>query len=329
MLGENEGGNERYTKNLLQYLISIADVGVILYNRRFCCSYPQRFLLPKNDLFRLSIIPIIMKLWKYNVLHANYILPFFKFPSTKYVVTVHDLSFKRFPNLFGFKDKLLFYILFPYSLWLSDKIIVPSNFIRDEFKLFYPQYNDKIHVVYEGVDPVFRSIPLSSKNIDDFFLIIASKSSRKNVDIVIETFLSLKLSKIKLIIVGNKSISNKNSNIQYVGYISDNKLSNLYNKALGLIYYSSYEGFGLPIIEALALNTPVIASDIPCHREIGKDYLHYIKFNDINYLKKTIQKVAQQKKRAHTRDVILKLYNWDITATKTLEVYNSLFLSSL
>ncbi len=322
MIGQNEGGNERYTRNLIKHLTKIADVGVLCYKS---ISFLKTHIIPKNDIFRLIYIPFLMVYQKYTILHSNYILPFFKFPQSRYVITVHDLSFKRFPSLFNLRERFIFSTLFPYSLWLCDTIIVPSNYIKHEFEQLFPYLKKKITVTYEGIDSVF-CIKAPVVDGQKFFLCISSKSSRKNIELITKAFLDSCLADTYLYVVGptqkhkEPEVSGK---IKYLGYVGDKKLNTLYNNAIALIYFSSYEGFGLPIIEALSLNVPVIASDIPPHREIGRIFPYYVKLNDQKKLTETMQKVAFLKKR-ETSKRIHSLYNWNKTAKKTISVYKSL-----
>jgi glycosyltransferase involved in cell wall biosynthesis len=322
MIGLHEGGNERYTYNLAYHLSRIADVGVVMYKKLSINVKSHIFFL--NDFLRLLYLPFFMKMKQYTLLHSNYILPFIKFPGTKYVITVHDLSFKRFPHLFSFKDRCIFSILFPYSLYLADAIVVPSQFTNSELRYFFPHINHKIIVTHEGVDPVFHILPAQQKK-QRYVICVTSKSKRKNIDSVIESFTRAKFAGIKLVVVGIVAPLIKiNPSVEYLEYVSDKKLNYLYNNALALIYYSSYEGFGLPIIEALSLNIPVIASDIPCHREIGKTFPHYVPVNNTAKLTQTIKKIVETKKRTIVRQKILKMYNWDVTASKTLAFYKTL-----
>ncbi|MCX6717054.1 MAG: glycosyltransferase family 1 protein, partial [Candidatus Taylorbacteria bacterium] len=277
MLGSNEGGNERYTKNLILSLSKIAPIGVLLYKKLRFVKKIYSHIIINNDFIRLLIAPIIMIINGYDVLHVNYLLPFWKPLRIKYVLTVHDLYFKRSPNSYSYKDKFIFYVLFPYSLWLCDAIIVPSNFSRSELIHFYPQYTNKVFVTYYGVDPVFRKINRRISSIP-YFLAIASKSERKNIRTICNAFIEARMENTHLYIIGIKPQDTaipRNHNIHFLGYVPDSRLNMLYHEARALIYASSYEGFGLPPLEALACDTQVIASDTPCMREIGGHMYSY------------------------------------------------------
>lgn len=317
MIGQGEGGNERYTKNLAYSLSRKTSVGILLYRNLKSPDSLHPHILPPNNLLRLLITPFVLLFFRYDLLHCNYFLPFWKPFGTRYVITVHDLFFLRQPSRYSLRDRLVFHLLLPHSLWLCDAIIVPSKFIKKEFSSFYPAYLSKVHVTHEGVDPVFHQLKRGMVSKRSFFLAIASKNTRKNISTICEAFLAASLKNTDLYIVGTlpaKMEPIQNRSIHFLGYVSDSELNKLYNSAKALLYLSSYEGFGLPVIEALACGTPVIASDIPCLREIGGKNIHYVKPG----------KLVKELKTFHRRKVTKPSYTWQNTAAKTIAVYQSL-----
>lgn len=317
MLGQGEGGNERYTKNLAYALSHKISVGILLSKRQALPRTLTPHLIPPSNLLRLLIVPLIIRIFRYDVYHANYFLPFWKPRGVKYVITVHDLFFLREPERYSLRDRMVFRFLLPHSLWLCDAIIVPSKFIRGEFAKLYPRYLNKVHVTYEGVDPLFHHLKNGGKEKHPFFLAIASKNSRKNIDIICAAFRNARLKNARLYIVGSLPAGVQNIQekaIRFLGYVSDRRLNKLYNGATALLYLSTYEGFGLPVIEALACGTPVIASDIPCLREIGGKNVRYIK----------PARLVEELRKSHKRKFISIPYTWHNTAVRTIAVYWSL-----
>ncbi len=324
MLGSNEGGNERYIKNMIVSLARLCpNLGVLLYLRGIIPPGKYKcHIIINNDFIRLLFLPFIMFLGGYSLLHATYITPFIKFPHTKYIVTVHDLYFMRSPHSYSIKDRLIFYILFPYCLWISDAIILPTNFIKEEFSLYFPQFINKVHITKYGVSDEFKDLGLYRK--ENNFLCISSKSNRKNIGNIIDIFSLPNMKNHHLNIVGHipKSLLNYNRNIRFLGYVSDTRLNKLYNCSEALIYLSSYEGFGFPILEALACNTPVIASNITCMKEVGKNYINYVEPNNITSFIKLINTSNLIKK--NISQTIRRLYNWNRTAKNTLHIYENI-----
>ncbi len=340
MIGENEGGNERYTRNLFHHLSLLKNGSfkpILLDKERFT----ERI---KHNIYRLVFnIPYIVKSQKIDIVHSNYVSPFIK--NCKQVIMVHDLSFKIYPAFYNLKDKLIFNCLLPYSLRLADAIIVPSKYVEKEFAKQYPKYVDKLYVIPEGVDDNFypivkKTIRMSVNKVfkisRPFLLTINSKNAKKNINRVIKAFILLqkKFSKLKLVIVGgdfNISHQYKNlQNLRILNYVTDEQLNLLYNSATIFIYYSLYEGFGLPIIEALRCGALVVASDIEVHREISKDLLTYADPLNPKDLADKILFLLTHKNKAEKKRrkglAVNGLYNWHKTARLTYEVYKKILL---
>jgi glycosyltransferase involved in cell wall biosynthesis len=319
MIGSHEGGNERYTKNLYLSLKKIADddFSVTLFDRK----------MAGNDFQRLfKRIPGFISNNKINIVHTNYTLPFKK--NCHFVTTIHDLSFKVFPHIFSLKDQLIFKLLLPISLKMSDAVIVPSNFTRQEFIRFYPQYQDKIYLVGEGIDPVFVRKRITKKN---FILAFNSKSPRKNINRLIKGFLLFekRFPNLYLYLVGGqKNIDKKlllNKKIKILGSVSDKKLVVLFNQCRIFINYSLYEGFDLTALEAIKCQAQVILSDIPVHREITLNKLTYINPFDYNKLTEAIIKKLNKKTISKNEIVdyeeIVKKSNWLKSAREMIKIY--------
>lgn len=349
MIGSNEGGNERYTKNLfisLSKLVNKDFEAKLLVDRKYFGKsgiVKEKNIIVENirsNAYRLLfLIPGIVKNWNIDAVHSNYIAPFYK--NAKFVITVHDLSFKYFPQYFSFRERLIFKCLLPYSLKLADAIVVPSNFSKKELLKFYPQYREKLYVVYEAADEVFYPIHknLAEKTIKKKFnlkpgylLAINGKSPRKNINTIIEAYIKSQkiFPALKLIIVGGDfNIEKKYLNLEGItilGNVRDNQLSALYNMASIFIYYSAYEGFGLPILEALKCGVPVICSDIEIHREIARESVVYTDPYNENDLSKKIELLLTDntlsKKLIRSGKKLNKIYTWDKTAKETKNVYD-------
>jgi len=332
ILGENEGGLERYTKNIIVSMAKICPIGVILY-KKFDFSLKKKvqvYSIPNNDFFRLFIIPFIMIFDKYDTYISSYAVPLFKPWGKKYITTLHDVSYISQAKFFSTKDQLFFKTFLPLSLSLADIIIVPSNFVKKEVNKWYPQYARKIRIVHEGVDPELISSKMNDKTTvtirGRYFLCLNSKNQRKNINLIIKAFHQLTNKRLKLIIVGgNKNIRIKptDKRIKILPYVSDRDLSYLYKNAHALIYYSSYEGFGLPVIESIANNTPVIASDIPCLREINKKHIIFVPPNNLAALSKVLKDTVSKPKEKIKFHLGRFPYSWERAVKKIIEIINS------
>jgi glycosyltransferase involved in cell wall biosynthesis len=167
-------------------------------------------------------------------------------------------------------------------------IITVSEFSKQELIDVFKFSENKIRVISNAVS--FRSIeenPQISVPINlnqQYILAVSSIEPRKNFTRLIEGFNKLEDRSIQLYVIGKKHKVFKSGgfnmasddNIKFTGYISDNELNMMYKNALFLIYPSLYEGFGLPPLEAMSMNCPVIASNIPSIKEVCEDAILYI-----------------------------------------------------
>jgi glycosyltransferase involved in cell wall biosynthesis len=209
----------------------------------------------------------------------------------KSVVTIHDLIFRIHPDTYKPADRLLYNHKFRYACRHADRIVAISVSTRNDIIKYYGTNPERIKVVYQACDPVFYSPPdpvqmkLVSETYKlpgDFLLFVGSVIPRKNLLTVIKAldFLPADL-RIPVVIVGDGRAYKK----EVKRFISDRKLENLviwienlhdsrqlkalYNLAQIFIYPSVYEGFGLPVAEALLSKVPVITSNLSSLPEAG------------------------------------------------------------
>lgn len=196
-----------------------------------------------------------------------------KDPRAKNVVTVHDFTHRRLGR--GIKNSL-FIAQQSYAIKNAARIICVSESTKRDLRQFFPNVNpDKVHVIHHGVSDIFLHRPATSENIkteQPYALFVGSRASYKNFDKAVLALADLNL---KLVIAGASPLSEVevsllNSSLinrwEFIQHPSAETLANLYSKATCLLYPSSYEGFGIPIVEAAACGAPVIAcnnSSIP------------------------------------------------------------------
>lgn len=347
MLGKKEGGNERYIKNLALGLIKQSkgkNKIKIVTNKDYFINQNVFFknnLLKinyENDFYRIFyFLPISLNVGKYDIIHSTYISPHSSY--SKSVVTVHDLSFKRYPYFYSLKEKVIFNYLLPSSLLKAKAIIVPSQFTKNEFLKFFPQYKNKVFVIYEGADECFFNINKdeAKKKIrkkygiyDPFLLAFNSKNPKKNINVIIKAFKKLQnwSSKLKLVIIGDKN-NIKVKNLDYIYFLSnvpDEDLNLLYNVCEIFLSSSIYEGFNLPIIEALKTKAIVMASNIKVNKELYDDAIVYFNpYNDaqIEQIVKKILKTPEiiRKKVMNQYKIMADKFDWGKSTQKMLEIY--------
>ncbi|HBH07292.1 MAG TPA: glycosyltransferase family 1 protein [Flavobacteriales bacterium] len=212
--------------------------------------------------------------------------------STKFVVTIHDLIFKHYPQTYKLTDRTIYNTKFKYACKQADHIIAVSEHTRQDIVALYGIAPKKISVVHQSCNTKFFSNDKVVKPVylpNQYLLYVGSVIERKNLLGIIEALSHLKDSeKIPLVVVGSgKSYLKKvlqrikelklQELIIFKNDIRDiEELKGLYQHAQMMIYPSFYEGFGIPIIESLLCETPVITSKTSALPEAAGPGAHYI-----------------------------------------------------
>jgi glycosyltransferase involved in cell wall biosynthesis len=214
------------------------------------------------------------------------------------IVCLHDISFTLFPQDFPswihFKPKLL---ARPTSR-AAARVVTISEFSRQEIIRTYGLAPDKIVVVPPGSAsglrqclPAAEGTPLVPGEMP-FFLFVGSLLPRRQVDLVIRALAQLP-SDYRLVLVGESNPAKQAplrriaqqcgvaDRVQCLGHVSDSALDDLYRRAVALVLPSTYEGFGLPVLEAMTRGLPVVAWDIPVMREVAGDAAVLVQSGDI------------------------------------------------
>ncbi|MCL4364053.1 glycosyltransferase family 4 protein [Patescibacteria group bacterium] len=328
MLGRRDTGNERYWKNLALALNhNKQEVKIIGYN-----------LWPRNGLFRLALgLTAATNKGRADINHVQNFAPLIK--TVPLVTTVHDLCSKTHMSLFGWKTRIAFRFFFKRTLNLSDAIICVSKETKNQLLKFYKINPKKIFVVYEAADDCFcfikdkdsikRSLLKRFDIKGKYFLVVGAIESRKLPYEIINSFNRIrdKIPGVKLIFAGPNKLGIKSAlNIRTLGYVTDEELNLLYNGSLALVHLSLCEGFGLPIVEAMATKTPVICSNLAVFREITGNQAMFIKHSQ--NLSKTMESIAKNDRlRNKYGELGYKRscqFSWQKTAQKTIEIYKKL-----
>ena len=249
------------------------------------------------------------------------------------IVTVHDFTYEIYNA--GIK-KWVHCITKHYALRKADYIICISENTRKDLLRFVNGIDEsKIRVIYNGASDEFHYLgnegnEQQNKAIEANFLIfIGSRASYKNYKLAVR--ISAK-SKMKLMIIGSNlndeeklfTRSILGTNFKELGYINNKELNKLYNKAFALIYPSSYEGFGLPIIEAQKAGCPVLALKNSSIIEIIGNQEQLISKANVDLFCKQIDKLKQfgyREKIIQEGITNSKKYTWDNTYQKYEELY--------
>ncbi|EKD43712.1 MAG: glycosyl transferase group 1 [uncultured bacterium] len=273
--------------------------------------------------------------------------------STKHILLLHDLSFEFFPEFYTLKRQLWHRFINPKKLCeTADIIITPSVNTKRDLINYYQIPDKKIQVIYPGLSKNFyidEEELKKQKNFikkkyglpDNFILFLAAIEPRKNLLGLIKAYEKLPptiTNKYHLIIAGAKGWKNNSvykaalhsslkQNIKFFGYLPDLEKPALYSLADLFVFPSYYEGFGLPIIEAMQMNTPVIASNCSSINEIAKNGVLLVNPNNTNNLSVAIKTILQNpeliinyKKRGKE---IASEFNWHEAAALWLRLLES------
>jgi len=286
-----------------------------------------------------------------DIYQTQYITPFFVPKKIKIFTIIHDISFNFYPQLIKFSDLFFLKLLIPLSLRRADKIIAVSEFTRNEIIKFYKIAPEKVAVAYNAVGDNFVNADLSPEKLEEvrrkynlpekFILYLGTMQPRKNLPVLIGAFGKIRqqFSSVKLVLAGRKghnydkkidetikenSLENE---IIFPGFIDEKDKPVVYKLAEIFCFPSLYEGFGIPVLEAMISGVPIIASDIPPHKEIARESVLY--FNPENY-DDLARKLAQLLENEDLRnDLILKekeqtqKFSWKRTAEKMLTIYQN------
>lgn len=262
----------------------------------------------------------------------------------KKIVTIHDLIFVRFPQYYTWFDRKIHFWKFRKAANSADKIIAISEQTKRDIIQFLKVDEDKIDVVYQGCHASFKEkqsqeilTQIKEKfNLPERFILnVGTIEPRKNLLNVVK---SLKDSKIPLVVVGakkpkyfkliEKEIKNGKVEVQFLSGVSMEELAGIYRLADIFIYPSFFEGFGIPVIEALFSETVVITSNVSCLPEAGGPDSVYVNPESVEDIKAKIlflwDNESERKRRAEKGLQFVQKFNDEMIAEEMMMVYNSL-----
>lgn len=362
------GGIGRYAVNLINHVAKILlnegqnEIFIFfhhsfdrdLIHKHSHLKFIDKYTNIKSNVLRKGIfLPFSIKRLNIDLFHGlDHIgIPFlYKNKTCKYAVTIHDLIPRIYPSKFTIKHRLVQNTLLPHILRKADKIIVDSNSTKNDIIKFYPRYEDKIKVIYLGVESHF--FPRSSQEIEKvlnkynfnfkYFLFLGTVEPRKNIVRVVDAFIRLKQEENiehKLVIIGRKGWLYKkilekisktpfSHDIVFSDFMSDDDLPFLYSGAEIFLYPSLYEGFGLPVLEAMSCGSPVITSNLSSLPEVAGDAAILVDPMNVEEIVQAMEKLLRDRElRNELKRKSLeraKFFSWEMAAKETLHLYEDI-----
>ncbi len=296
-------------------------------------------------------IPIEMFVGHVDIFHAtDFVLPP-TLPRTRTLLTVHDLSFIRVPEAASPSLKAYLDRVVPISAKESDHILADSQATKDDLFDLYRIPDDKVTVLYCGVDDRFRRVEEAGEILTirkkysvqhvSYIFAIGTVQPRKNYGRLIESLATLRKrgQDLHLVIAGGKgwledaiyetmNRTHMNEYVHFIGFVDEADLPGLYSAATCLAFPSLYEGFGLPILEAMKCGTPVITSNISSLPEVAGDAALIINPYDQDELTDGLEKIIQDKalretliKKGYSR---VQQFTWETSAKQLISIYEGL-----
>ncbi len=298
---------------------------------------PRILMRPIYFYWQNLLIDSFFRKHKIDVFHLPNPVPLFNTHNVPYVVTIHDMAeFNNFRHKsFHRSFRLLSYKL---SAENSTMITTVSRFTKSEILKFLDIKKEKIKVIYPGLTLDINKQTDNKKVFKEpFFLHVGGSRNNKNIERIIEAFLMLNIqSKVKLYFLGTITHLKKSkkemkrleeSGIFFIGQVSEEDLIAYYREAIALVYPSLYEGFGLPILEAMYLGLPVITSNRCSMPEVGGDNVIYVNPESTFDISMAMKKIWLDKNlvRKFVEDgrERAKLFDWKDTAYEMLTMYEN------
>lgn len=260
----------------------------------------------------------------------------------KKIVTIHDLIFLRFPNYYSFFDRKIHFWKFKRAIEQADLIIAISEQTRKDIIQFLKVPESKIEVVYQGCHQAFKEYifpefleqtKMRFNLPEKFILNVGTIEERKNLLGIVK---ALKDTDIPLVVVGRKtkyysrvrSFIDKNNlknQVLFLENVSMHELAAIYRLADIFVYPSFFEGFGIPVIEALFSGTPVITSNVSCLPEAGGKDSVYINPENVDDIRAKIlflwNNESERKRRARMGLEYVQKFTDENIAKEMMKIY--------
>jgi alpha-1,3-rhamnosyl/mannosyltransferase len=320
VLGRKRTGDETYVENLLRALPAVGD------GLRFAAVTRRPDLVPpgiepielpaRSQELRMAVrVPLLLRRVRPALAHFVHSLPLM-LPCPA-VLTVQDLSFEHDSSLMGRRETMIFRLVVPRSARHARRVLAISQRTKDELVERYGLPPEKVVVSPLAADPAFT--PGGTRG--DYVLLAGSIEPRKNPLVAAE---AARAAGRRLVVVGPERDRVLAAKLRALGadvrgFVEKEELVRLTQEAAALVFPTQHEGFGLPVIEAMACGTPVVATPDPAVREVGGDAVAYAEPRDFPEALARVLAEPEPWSRAGLERA--KAYSWERAARITADVY--------
>lgn len=332
-------GVHRYAIEIVKKLIAFGeDVKVLVPPEMEFSStpFPEKVIFEVGG-FKNRILWEHLSLPKFLKKQKNYVLLSLCNIGSLYannqILCVHDMSYAVNPSWFTKSFARYYRFMIPKLVKRAKRLITVSEFSKREITQQLNVDHHKISVVYNAPSDKFALEKAQDflKKKDDFFLFVGSMDPRKNINLLIDLFSKEKFKKERLVIVGAKAKAFNEvnfvipENVSVLDRCDDDELADLYKRAKAMISPSFYEGFGIPVVEAMASGCPLILSNLDVYQEIADDGAVYFDPYSIISLEDAVQSVLNKKEEEMFQLVEKNLerstdFSWDKSSKVLLNI---------
>jgi glycosyltransferase involved in cell wall biosynthesis len=358
LLNKEHQGTKTYIKELYKEFAK-QNTSFIIYigcfiDERIECEFNDfkniKFIYYKgrNRFLRMLFeIPKVITENKFDYAHFQYVIPFFKLKTCKYIVTIHDILFNDFPEYFSFFYRLKRNFLFKRSAKKSDVLMTVSEYSKKRIQEVYKTKKKEIFITPNGVSNVFLKeyikedsikYVFSKYKVKSYLLFVSRIEPRKNQQAIIKVFSELENSDLNVVFIGSKTLennilnkeyqklsSNLKKRIYFFNAINEVDLVEFYRAAKVFVYPSFAEGFGIPPLEAAALKIPVISANNTALEDFSFFKPYHIDISDLVLFKSKLIDILESNNRhnlINIKNKIKEKYTWEQSSKEFLRILN-------
>ncbi len=337
VLGRRRTGDESYVAALLRELVPIADRERLAAVTRHTELVPDGVkaveLKARSQPLRMAVrLPLLLRRHRPALAHFLYVIPpAYRGPA---VIAIHDLSFERMPELMSPSDRFFFRTFVPRSARRADRVLTGSEWTKHDLVERYGIDEDRVIVTPYGVDPIFRPDG-PARNGSPYALFVGAIQPRKDPLAALEA-LARTNGDLRLVLTGPEKRGGDDlraaverlglgSRVEITGHVTLDDLAALYRGAACLVFPSRYEGFGLPVLEAMASGTPVVATAAGAVPEVAGGAAVLVEPGNPAALAAGIERALADRDRLVPAGLErARQFSWAETARLTLATYREL-----